>query len=76
MAKVALRFGCAKQSKNLKRYLIYIYTVIVGLTTFQGQNSKKRKKVAAPPFLTRLSNASKRLSNVNGSLKKMRGEKR
>ena len=22
MAKVALRFGCAKQSKNLKRYLV------------------------------------------------------
>ena len=25
MAKVALRFGCAKQSKNLKRYLMAIY---------------------------------------------------
>ena len=24
IAKVALRFGCAKQSNNLKRYLIYI----------------------------------------------------
>ena len=24
MAKVALRFGCAKQLKNLKRYLVYI----------------------------------------------------
>ena len=24
MAKVALRFGCAKQSKNLERYLIKI----------------------------------------------------
>ena len=23
VAKVALRFGCAKQSKNLKRYLLY-----------------------------------------------------
>ena len=22
MAKVALRFGCAKQSKNIKRYLV------------------------------------------------------
>ena len=25
MAKVALRFGCAKQSKNLKRYLVHTY---------------------------------------------------
>ena len=25
MAKVALRFGCAKQSKNIKRYLIPTY---------------------------------------------------
>ena len=24
MAKVALRFGCAKQSKNLVRYLVHI----------------------------------------------------
>ena len=24
VAKVALRFGCAKQLKNLKRYLVYI----------------------------------------------------
>ena len=28
MAKVALRFGCAKQSKNLKRYLLYIVAAI------------------------------------------------
>ena len=31
-SKVALRFGCAKQSKNLKRYLLYrqssAYTVL------------------------------------------------
>ena len=28
MAKVALRFGCAKQSKNLKRYLMNTYFII------------------------------------------------
>ena len=27
MAKVALRFGCAEQSKNLERYLIDTYIV-------------------------------------------------
>ena len=36
MAKVALRFGCAKQSKNHKRYLLFkvllsnLCTVIIG----------------------------------------------
>ena len=36
MAKVALWFGCAKQSKNLKRFLLIkvllsnLYTVIIG----------------------------------------------
>ena len=28
MAKVALRFGCAKQSKNLQRYLISIHSIV------------------------------------------------
>ena len=28
MDKVALRFGCAKQSKNFERYLIYLYCAI------------------------------------------------
>jgi hypothetical protein len=31
VAKVALRFGCAKQSKNLERYLIYKYLDISSL---------------------------------------------
>ena len=29
MAKVAIRFGCTKQSKNLERYLIYTVPLIV-----------------------------------------------
>ena len=27
MAKITLRFGCAKQSKNLEMYLFYMYVV-------------------------------------------------
>ena len=29
MAKVALRFGCAKQSKNLKKVSLILYTYIL-----------------------------------------------
>ena len=28
VAKVALRFGCAKQSKNFKRYLVITYLIL------------------------------------------------
>ena len=61
--------------------------MIVDLTTYvlskvktqKREEEKKKKDSAAPPFniLTRLSNAFKCLSNVNGLLtKKMYGEKR
>ena len=60
--------------------------MIVDLTTYvlskvktQKREEEKKKDSAAPPFniLTRLSNAFKCLSNVNGLLtKKMYGEKR
>ena len=29
MAKVALKFGCTKKSKNLKRYLVLILTALL-----------------------------------------------
>ena len=47
VAKVALRFGCAKQSKNLERYLIFTYQkyVILGIffSTHIGSENKTDK---------------------------------
>ena len=44
VAKVALRFACAKQSKNLKRYLIFrVYTlkiIFLGIKLFQDTRLK------------------------------------
>ena len=36
LAKVALRFGCAKQSKNLERYLVGMSSKLIGCNLVKG----------------------------------------
>ena len=51
VAKVTLRFGCAKQSKNLKRYLILIIYYI--RYTYDNSNTWYRFKIFSVIFYTK-----------------------
>ena len=74
VAKVALRFGCAKQSKNFEWYLIFVYFLVnLSFTNFwtlpalalmfqQRSNSSNSKDSVAP--LTRIPAEFTKTSNA------------
>ena len=52
VAKVALRYGCAKQFKNLERYLIYILHIVLHTSTVLGHD---KDRLASVPYNVRFS---------------------
>ena len=45
MAKVALRFGCVKQSKNLKMYILDTYITVLLLDKFEERGHVRPAKM-------------------------------